>query len=170
MRYAFCPVCSGQLTIRRFKDTEPERMACTRCEFIHYDAPSIAVGGILAIDGGIVLLRRAIDPGYGEWVFPGGYVDRGETVEEAVVRETREEVGVTVRVDSLLNVYSYRRSGLVIIVYETSRVQGEVSALDEALDARVFAPTEIPWNALAFPSTRQALAEYLMKRGISNGR
>ena len=166
MPFAFCPECGTPLESRRLKELEPERATCPKCDFVHYDSPSIAVGGIFETDGGIVLLQRGIEPGYGEWVFPGGYVDRGESVEEAVVRETREEVGADVVIERLLNVYSYRRRGLVIVVYETRHLAGEIRALDEALDARTFPPDRIPWAALAFPSTRQALAEYLLRRGL----
>ncbi len=162
MTYRYCPACAAPLAARRFKPFEPDRLACTACDFVHYDGPSVAVGGIFTLDGGVVLLRRAIDPGYGAWVFPGGYVDRGESAEEAVVRETREEVGVCVRVDRLLNVYSYRRRGLIIIVYRTTYVGGRLHARDESLDVRSFGRDDIPWNDLAFPSTRHALGDYLL--------
>ena len=77
--YRFCPRCGGPLERRLLKATEPERLVCTRCGFVFYLDPKIAVGTIIrdAI-GRLVLVRRAIEPGYGKWVFPGGYVDRGE--------------------------------------------------------------------------------------------
>ena len=115
------------------------------------------------MDGGIVLVKRAIEPSYGKWVFPGGYVDRGETVEQAAVRETKEECGVDVRLDSLLNVYSYASFYVVIIVYAAHVVGGELSAGDECLEYRIFPKQKIPWRDLAFPSTRQALNEYMEK-------
>jgi ADP-ribose pyrophosphatase YjhB (NUDIX family) len=162
MTYRFCPACGTALAARRFKDFEPDRLACSRCDFVHYDAPAVAVGGIFTMDGGVVLLRRGIEPGYGAWVFPGGYVDRGESAEEAVVRETLEEVGVSVRVERLLNVYSYRRRGLIIIVFRTVYVGGDLHALDESLEVRTFPRADIPWGELAFPSTRHALGDYLL--------
>src|SRR5262245_17268306 len=77
--YRFCPQCGGALERRRLKATEPERPVCTQCGFVFYLDPKIAVGTIIATDANrIVLVRRAIEPGYGKWVFPGGYVDRGE--------------------------------------------------------------------------------------------
>ena len=76
--YSFCPICSGRLESRLLKAGEPERLVCSQCGFVFYLDPKIAVGTIIrAQDGGIVLVRRAIEPGFGKWVFPGGYVDRG---------------------------------------------------------------------------------------------
>ena len=166
MNYQYCPLCAAPLAPVQFKPGEPPRTACPACEFVHYDQPSIAVGGIFRIDGEVALLRRAIEPGYGLWVFPGGYVDRGESLEEAVVRETREEVGIDVRVDRLLNVYSYRKRALIIAVYETTYVAGTLQALDEALAVETFALDALPWAELAFPSTRHALAEYILRRPV----
>src|SRR5687767_6730136 len=105
--YRFCPRCGGALEQRHLKPTEPARLVCTRCSFVFYLDPKIAVGTIIsAADEQIVLVRRAIEPGYGKWVFPGGYVDRGETLLAAAAREAREECGLEVRIDGLVNVYS----------------------------------------------------------------
>ena len=73
----------------------------------------------------IVLVRRAIEPGYGLWVFPGGYVDRGEEVTVAALREAREEAGLQIRLDGLINIYSYPGRPIIIVVYQASIVGGE---------------------------------------------
>src|SRR4051812_9908572 len=87
-----CPQCGGALEQRRLKIGDPERLVCTACGFVFYLDPKVAVGTIVRTpEDRIVLVRRAIEPGYGLWVFPGGYVDRGETVTDAAVRETLEE-------------------------------------------------------------------------------
>ena len=160
--YRFCPHCGGPLELRSIKRTEPERLVCASCGFVFYVDPKVAVGTIIeASDGGIVLVRRAIEPGFGKWVFPGGYVDRGEEVHLAAVREAREEAGLDVRLDRLLNVYSYPGSAPVIIVYAASILGGELCCDDEGSEARFFAPGDIPWDDLAFRSTGQALREFL---------
>src|SRR5262249_25464846 len=77
--YKFCPLCGAPLEPKRLKAGEPERLVCTRCGFVFYLDPKVAVGTIVKTDDDrLVLVRRAIEPGYGKWVFPGGYVDRGE--------------------------------------------------------------------------------------------
>jgi ADP-ribose pyrophosphatase YjhB (NUDIX family) len=114
-------------------------------------------------DGKLVLLRRAIEPAYGKWVFPGGFVDRGETVVEAAIRETKEEASVDVVVKELVDVFSYSGSPVVVIVYAAEIVAGEPRAADESLELGAFDPGEIPWKELAFPSTRDALRAYVRR-------
>ena len=161
MEYAFCPKCGGTLESRLLKTSEPARLVCKQCDFVFFLDPKVAACTIIHLPGGIVLLQRAIEPGYGKWVFPGGYVDRGETVADAAVREAKEEVNLEVRLVSLLGVYSYRHSPVVIIVYLAETVGGLLKPADEALDVRLFSPETIPWNELAFPSTREALRQYV---------
>ena len=90
-----------------------------------YLDPKIAVGTIIRVASGrIVLVKRAIEPGYGKWVFPGGYVDRGEEITLAALREAKEEAGLDVRLDHLINIYSYAGRAPVIIVYAATMTVG----------------------------------------------
>lgn len=163
--YSFCPMCGGDLERRSLKPTEPDRLVCVRCGFVFYQDPKVAVGAVIRDDAHrLVLVRRAIDPGYGKWVFPGGYVDRGEEVRAAAVREAREEAGLDIQLDHLINVYSYGGPAPVIIVYAATILGGLLAVDDEGLEARLFAPEAIPWEELAFRSTRDALREYLETR------
>ena len=160
--YSFCPMCGGALEPRAIKQNEPERLVCVRCGFVFYLDPKVAVGTIIRDDDGrILLVKRAIEPGYGKWVYPGGYVDRGELVKDAAVREAREEAGLQVRLERLINVYSYPGRAPVVIVYAATIVGGTLMVDDEGLEARFFRAEEIPWDDLAFPSTNDALREYL---------
>ena len=160
-QYRFCPVCGGPLESRLLKAGEPERLVCTRCGFVFYLDPKIAVGTIIRSgSGGIVLVRRAIEPGYGKWVFPGGYVDRGEEIRSAAVREAREECGLDIDLDGLVNIYSYAGRTPIIVVYAATITGGSLCADDECLEARVFGADEIPWDDLAFRSTYDALRDY----------
>ncbi|HYE87678.1 MAG TPA: NUDIX hydrolase [Vicinamibacterales bacterium] len=162
--YKFCPVCGSPLEPRVLKITEPKRLVCTNdaCGFVFYLDPKIAVGTIIRVGAGrIVLVRRAIEPGYGKWVFPGGYVDRGEEITLAAIREAREEAGLDVRLDHLINIYSYAGRSPIIVVYAATVLGGELVTDDEGLEIREFDLDEIPWDDLAFRSTREALRDYI---------
>jgi ADP-ribose pyrophosphatase YjhB (NUDIX family) len=161
--YRFCPRCAGALGPRLIKEGEPERLVCAACDFVFYLDPKVAACTISVIDGGIVMLRRAIEPSLGKWVFPGGFVDRGETVAAAAMRETLEEVNLRVSLTGILDAYSYAGSPVVVIVYAADVVGGRLQACDECLEVRTFPPEEIPWEELAFESTRAALRDYVRR-------
>ena len=158
-------VGGGALAAKTLKENEPQRLVCTACGFVFYLDPKVAVGTIItADDSRLVLVRRAIEPGYGLWVFPGGYVDRGEELTAAAIREAREECGLDVQLDGLINIYSYAGRPMVIVVYAATILGGELCSDDECLEARLFRPDEIPWESLAFRSTHEALRDFLAGR------
>ena len=162
VEYRFCPACGGALAKRSLKRGDPDRLVCGACGFVFYLDPKVAVGTIItAPDSRLVLVRRAIEPGYGLWVFPGGFVDRGEEVTSAAIREAREESGLDVRLERLVNIYSYPDTAVVIIVYAATAIGGELCGDEECLETRLFTPDELPWDELAFRSTREALHDYL---------
>ena len=163
LEFRFCPKCSARLAWKRLKDHEPERMVCQECEYVVFQDPKLAAGTLFQEQGRLVLLRRAIEPGYGKWVFPGGFVDRGETVVDAAIRETREEANVDVGVRGLIDVYSYSGSPVVVVVYAAELLGGELKAADETLEVQRFHPDDVPWDELAFPSTRDALKAYISR-------
>ena len=159
--YRFCPTCGGSLDTRLLKPGDPHRLVCGACGFVFYLDPKVAVGTIIRVDDDhIVLVRRAIEPGYGLWVFPGGYVDRGEEITAAAVREAREESGLDVRIDGLVNIYSYAGRTPIIIVFAATALGGALCVDDESLEIGLFTPDEIPWDSLAFRSTNEALRDY----------
>lgn len=162
----YCPACGRRLRWRRRPPDDRARLACDACGYVFYLDPKVSACAIPVLGERIYLLRRAIDPGRGRWVFPGGYIERGETVEEAARRETEEEIGLRVDLEGLVGVYSYRDSVVVTVVY-AARVRadgGEPRPGPETLEVRAFLPEEIPWAELAFESTGEALREWLRKR------
>jgi ADP-ribose pyrophosphatase YjhB (NUDIX family) len=110
-----------------------------------------------------VLLRRAFDPGKDLWTFPGGFVDLGETVEEAAHRETREEIDVAIELGELVGVYSGADSNVVLIVFAATTTE-RPRVTEEAAEVGSFTPQDIPWDGLAFWSTEAALRDFLSRR------
>lgn len=159
--YRFCPRCGGPLASRILRAGDPPRLTCRACGFVFFIDPKVATGAVFTLEGGVLLVRRAIQPSYGKWVFPGGYVDRGERLEEAAMREVKEECGLDVRPTRLLGVYSSAGNPVILIAYIGEVLGGAIQVDDEGLEARSFSPQDIPWNQLAFPTTGEVLRDYL---------
>jgi ADP-ribose pyrophosphatase YjhB (NUDIX family) len=162
--FHYCPVCGGPLDTKTLKPEEPDRLVCSKCSFVFYLDPKVVACSIVEMDGRIVLLKRAIDPQKGKWVLPGGYVDRGEEVKAAALRETEEECGLKIRIKELLGLYSYPGRISVVVVYVAEPSGGKLLAGDETMEVDLYSPESIPWDQLAFQSTIDALRDYLEKR------
>ena len=160
----FCPLCAGSLSRAPVPPDFREQAVCAACGFVFYLNPKVVAGTIPEQDGRILVTRRSINPGKGLWTFPGGFVDFGESVTDAAMRETFEETGLKVELTGLHNVYSYPGAP-VIIVYRASVVGGTLTVCSENDLLEWVTPAEIPWDALAFPSTRDALREWVAARG-----
>jgi len=160
----FCPLCAAPLVREAVPPDQREQAVCSTCRFVFYLNPKLVAGTIPEQDGRILLTRRSINPSRGLWTFPGGFVDFGETVTDAALRETFEETGLHVELTGLLNVYSYPGSP-VIIVYRARVTGGVLSPCPENDAQEWMKPTEIPWDRLAFPSTREALREWVALQG-----
>jgi ADP-ribose pyrophosphatase YjhB (NUDIX family) len=150
----FCPRC-GQSADVNF----PRRIFCPHCGYEAYFNPK-PVAGLIPFDreGRVILLRRGFDPGRGRWTFPGGFVDLGESIEQAARRETQEELRLDVDIGPLVGVYSRPQDRVVLIVYRAVAT-GEPQTTSEAIEVGVFAREKIPWQELAFWSTELALRD-----------
>jgi ADP-ribose pyrophosphatase YjhB (NUDIX family) len=151
----FCQRC-GARTVERLVDHRA-RPVCPRCGWTLFLDPKVAVAAVIELDGGIVLCRRAIEPGLGKWSFPAGFVDRGEEVRSALVREVREETGLEAELDRLIGVYSEPGNPVVLIVFG-AHADGVPRPSAEASDVRVFRPDDLP--ELAFAHDRQIVADW----------
>lgn len=164
----FCSQCGHLLREEFVADEHCSRLVCSSCSLISYLNPQVVAGAIpLGPDGRILLLRRGIEPCRGAWTFPAGFVELGETVEDAARRETHEETGVDIRVGPVLGVYSYEGVGVVMVIYHAERTGGEPRTSKEALEVREFEPSDIPWDHLAFRSTGDALRDWIKLRRAS---
>jgi ADP-ribose pyrophosphatase YjhB (NUDIX family) len=167
----FCHQCGSQLRERLPEGDERLRLVCSRCGFIHYINPKVVVGAIPERAGRVLLMRRAIEPRYGAWTFPGGFMEVDETAEEAALRETEEELGLSLTLGPLLGVYSRPATrggpvpsegpGVLVVVFRARVGRALPNPGRECLEAAWFRPEEIPWEELAFETTRWALRDWL---------
>jgi len=152
----FCPRCAQPADV-----SFPRSISCPSCGYGAYYNPKPVACAIPVDDAGRVwLLRRAFEPGAGRWTFPGGFVDLGESVEDAARRETDEEMRIGIELGELVGVYSRGDDRIVLIVY-AARALAEPRTTEEATEVRAFAPGAIPWDELAFWSTESALRDFL---------
>jgi ADP-ribose pyrophosphatase YjhB (NUDIX family) len=152
----FCPRCGQPAKI-----TFPRSIACPHCGYAAYFNPKPVAGAIpLDDEDRVILMRRGFDPGRGRWTFPGGFVDLGESVEDAARRETDEELGLAIELGRLVGVYSRAQERVVLIVF-LARAVGRPRPTPEAIEVRAFAQAEVPWDELAFWSTERALRDAL---------
>jgi mutator protein MutT len=163
--HGYCLLCGTPLEARLQEDRD--RPTCPSCGFIHYLDPKVAVAVVLTRDDQVLLGRRCIDPGSGLWSFPAGYVNRGEVLEQAAVREVSEELGVAIRLTALVGAYSERDNPVVLVVYA-----GEIQAGEPRPDGREV--SEVRWfgldalpEDLAFPHDRRVLADW--NRAVRTG-
>jgi 8-oxo-dGTP diphosphatase len=166
----FCPLCGARLEPRPVPPDFREQAVCSSaaCEFVFYLNPKVVAATIPEEDGRVLLTRRSIQPGRGLWTFPGGFVDFGESVTDAAVRETLEETGLTVALTALHNVFTYPGTP-IIIVYRARVTAGTLTTCAENDALEWMSADEIPWEGLAFPSTRDALREWVASRGAMPG-
>lgn len=160
--FRYCPVCGHEFESKILRKNEQPRLVCTdsTCRYVFYLDPKLVACVIAEKDGKIILLKRAMSPERGKWVMPGGYVDRGEDVESAAIRETKEECEINIKLKGILGVYSYAGYLEVVVVYLAEYISGNLAAGDETTDIKLIDIDDIPWEDLAFESTRDALKDY----------
>jgi ADP-ribose pyrophosphatase YjhB (NUDIX family) len=160
--YTYCSRCGADLRFGAVPDEQRHRLICDSCGFIAYVNPRMVVTSIpVTNDGHVVLLRRGIEPGYGAWAQPGGFLEIDETAMQGAVRETLEETGLIVAPTRIVGVYSRPQAGIVVVAYEARITGGEARTGPEALEITEFAPDAIPWEGIAFNTTTWALRDWV---------
>lgn len=160
-QYKYCLLCGGMFDRKKVADNEPERLVCKSCGFVFYLDPRLVVCCIVQTDEGLVLHQRRHGPAKGKWALPGGFVDRGETIEAAARREFFEETGLYVEIKSMVGTWSYPGEANIIMVFTARETGGQLRKNFESIAVETFTPEEIPWEELAYETTRSALKTFL---------
>ena len=162
----FCMQCGGAVLLRYVEEERRDRLVCESCGLVHYLNPRIVAAAVperAGADGRprLLLMRRALEPRRGYWTPPGGFVELGESTEEAALREGEEEVGLPLELAGLVGVYSRPAVGVVVVVYRARALRENPQLGSEALEARWFTSDTIPWDDLAFETTVRAMRDWL---------
>jgi len=159
-----CRACGGEVTYRVPADDNRERAVCARCATVHYENPVNVVGTVPAWEERILLCRRNIEPRYGLWTLPAGFMEIGETTETGALRETEEEAGARVELLGLFSVLNVVRVAQVHFFYRARLLDTDFAPGPETIEARLFTEAEVPWDQLAFRTVRETLVRYFDDR------
>ena len=157
----FCSQCGSRVELRVPPGDHLPRYVCVSCGAIHYQNPQLVVGCVAEYAGRILLCRRAIEPRRGYWTVPAGFMENGETLQQAAARESREEALAEVSIGSLLSVVHVLHAEQVHVFFRATLAAARYAAGPESLEVALVVPADIPWADLAFRSTDFALRRYL---------
>ena len=160
----FCSQCATPLRIEIPVGDNRPRHVCPSCGAIHYQNPKMVVGCIPEWEGQILLCRRAIEPKYGLWTLPAGFMENGETTAEGAARETLEEAGARVEMLALYSMVSLPDINQVYLVYRAKLLHLDFVHGEESLEARLFSESEMPWEEMAFRTIHHTLERYYADR------
>ena len=142
-------------------DTRP-RYVCGHCQVIHYQNPRIVAGCLVTHERHVLLCRRAIEPRHGFWTLPAGFMENGETTEQAALRETWEEARARVAQQQLYMLFNLPHINQVYMFFRGQLADMDFAAGEESLEVRLFSESEIPWEHLAFPTIGKTLKQYFL--------
>ena len=167
-RFHHCSACGGAVIYSVPADDNRERATCTTCHLIHYQNPINVVGTLPVWGEQVLLCKRNIEPRYGLWTLPAGFLELGETTAEGALRETIEEAGARIEMQGLYTVLNVVRVGQVHFFYRARLLDTQFDPGPETIEARLFHEHEIPWDEIAFRTVRETLKRYFADR--SEGR
>ncbi|CAN7385652.1 NUDIX hydrolase [Rhizobacter sp. LjRoot28] len=159
-----CKACGSPTTYKVPADDSLERATCTACLTIHYENPLNVVGTLPIWEDKVLLCRRNIEPRYGKWTLPAGFMELDETTEEGAVRETTEEAGARVELQGLYTLMNVVSVGQVHFFYRARLLDTDFAPGPETIEAQLFAEHEVPWDELAFRTVRQTLEHFFADR------
>jgi len=163
----YCAECGSATENKIPEGDNRPRDCCTVCDLIHYTNPKIICGTIPVRGESVLLCKRAIEPRYGKWTLPGGFMENGETVSQGAFRETLEETNTEVEMEELYAIFNVPQINQVYMLYLAKVVADDYSSTSESLDVKFFTENEIPWDDLAFPFVPKVLKSFFsdLKQG-----
>jgi ADP-ribose pyrophosphatase YjhB (NUDIX family) len=164
----FCSVCGHAVSVSIPPGDNRERFVCANCGTVHYQNPRNVVGTVPVWDDKVLLCRRAIEPRYGYWTLPAGFMEMGETTSEAAARETLEEAGARVEVQNLFSLLNVPHVHQVHLFYLARLLDLDIAAGEESLEVQLFEERDIPWNDIAFPTVGQTLRFFFADRSAGS--
>ena len=164
----FCSHCGGTVVIRTPDGDHLPRHICPSCGTVHYQNPKMVVGCIPEWEDKILLCRRAIEPKYGLWTLPAGFMENGETTLEGAARETWEEAGARIEIGGLYTLFNLPHINQVYLMFRARLLDLNYQSGIESLETRLFTEAEIPWEEIAFRTVRATLELYFEDRKDGN--
>jgi ADP-ribose pyrophosphatase YjhB (NUDIX family) len=159
-----CRACGGEVQYRIPDDDNRERAVCTVCSTIHYENPINVVGTVPIWGEQVLLCKRNIEPRWGKWTLPAGFLELGETTAEGALRETDEEAGAHIELGPLFSMLNVVRAGQVHLFYLATMRDETLAPGPETIEARLFREDEIPWDEIAFRTVRETLQAFFDDR------
>ena len=164
----FCIKCGASVSMIVPDGDTRERAVCDNCGHIHYVNPRIVTGCLPVHKDQVLLCKRAIEPRYGFWTLPAGYLENGETVAVGAARETMEEANANVTGLELYTVFSLPHISQIYMFFLSELNKPEFSSGEESLEVKLFSEDEIPWDSLSFPVVTQTLEFFFKDRKTSD--
>ncbi len=160
----YCPNCAAPVARRVPPGDSLPRYVCDQCGEIHYQNPNLVVGTVPEWQGRVLLCRRAIEPRYGYWTLPAGFMENDETTGDAAMRETLEEAGARIELIDPYTMISVPMVNQVHLFYRARLLDLDFAPGEESLEVRLMGEDEIPWAQMAFPTVSEALKLYFADR------
>jgi len=160
-----CRDCGNAVVYRVPDDGDTrERAVCPSCDTIHYENPLPVVGTVPHWGDRVLLCKRNIEPRWGKWTLPAGFMELGESTEQGAARETVEEAGAKFEMEGLITLMSVPRVGQIHIYYRARLLSDVFDPGHETIEARLFREDEIPWDEIAFLTVKETLVRYFEDR------
>jgi len=162
----FCSNCAAPISTRVPPGDSLPRFVCDQCGEIHYQNPRLVVGTLTERNGQLLLCRRAIEPRYGYWTLPAGYMENGETTAQAAIRETLEEAGAKIELGAPFTMISIPFANQVHVFYRAKLVELDFKPGDETLEVKMVDEAQVPWKELAFRTVSMTLKQWYADRKV----